>query len=424
MTPSDGDPFDGDPFDDDSNANDSAGKPDGMFGGIFGGMFGGMFGDVFKMFSDQGPVHWDTARQIAATTAGRSQSNVDPLVRIEFSEMTRIVVPHLHAVTGLGDLATLATWEPMPVSPGVWANRTLDDYRPLFTDLASALQPGRTDDTVEPSDSAADPLGSMFANITGMIAPMTMGMTIGSMVGLLAQKSLGQYDLPLPRPASTEFMLVPSTIDGFAQQWGLEVRDVRMWTLIRELVLHQLFELDSIRSSVLDLVRTFIGAFRPDPHAITDKLSSIDVDDPSEIMQSLQRILGDPELLLGAVRSPAQDRMQPELDSLLGLVLGWSDFMTDQVSSRILGNSTHIAEAARRRRIENGDESAFVEKLLGLHLNRRQVDRGRQFVTGVVERAGVTGLQPLYQNRTALPTPSELDAPGLWIARLEISDDA
>jgi uncharacterized protein (DUF2342 family) len=97
--------------------------------------------------------------------------------------------------------------------------------------------------------------------------------------------------------------------------------------------------------------------------------------------------------------------------------------MTDQVSTRILGNTTRIAEAARRRRIESGDETAFVEKLLGLHLNRRQVERGRQFVTGVVERAGTEGLRPLYRDRSTLPTPSELDAPGLWLARLEITGD-
>jgi putative hydrolase len=412
-----------DPFDD-----ESSGRPEGPFGSMFDGMFGGMFGDIFKMFGE-GPIHWDTARQIAATTAtsGNPQVNVDPLVRIEFSNMTRIVIPHLQEVTGFGDLSQMSSWEPMPVTEGVWAHRTLDDYRPLFIDLATALKPGEVASFDPNSDSSepesTDPFGSLFANITGMIAPMTMGMTVGSMVGLLARRSLGQYDLPLPRPAGREFMVVPHAIDSFAQEWNLEIREARMWTLIRELVIHQLFDVESIRSSVLDLVRRFIGAFRPDPQAITDKLSSIEVSDPADVMQSLQRILGDPELLLGAVRSPEQDAIQPELDSLLGLVLGWSDFMTDQVSTRILGNTTRIAEAARRRRIESGDETAFVEKLLGLHLNRRQVERGRQFVTGVVERAGTNGLRPLYRDRSTLPTPSELDAPGLWLARLEITDD-
>lgn len=401
-------------------------------GGLFGGMFGGMFGDIFKMFGDQ-PVHWDTARQIAMTmtTSGRPETNVDPLVRIDFDDMAKIVVPHLQAVTGFGDIAVMSTWQPVPVTTGIWASRTLEDYRPLFTDLAVALNPnapqvatdGSDSDTVDGTDSG-DPLGSLFSSITGLIAPMTMGMTIGSMVGLLARKSLGQYDLPLPRPANREFMVVPGTIDAFANEWNLDVREVRMWTLIRELVIHHLFGVEPIRSAVLELVRSFVGAFRPDPAAIGDKLASIEMDNPAEIMQSLQKILGDPELLLGAVRSPEQDRIQPELDALLGLVIGWSDYMTDQVSARILGPTNNIAEAARRRRIEDGEETTFVERLLGVHLNRRQVERGRMFVAGVVERSGVAGLQPLYASRSALPTPSELDAPGLWLARLEFSDDA
>jgi uncharacterized protein (DUF2342 family) len=97
--------------------------------------------------------------------------------------------------------------------------------------------------------------------------------------------------------------------------------------------------------------------------------------------------------------------------------------MTDAVGSRVLGNPSRIAEAARRRRIESGDETVFVEKLLGLHINRQQVERGRNFVQGVIERMGEGGLAPLYISAANLPTLSELDAPGLWIARLEISEN-
>jgi uncharacterized protein (DUF2342 family) len=95
--------------------------------------------------------------------------------------------------------------------------------------------------------------------------------------------------------------------------------------------------------------------------------------------------------------------------------------MTDAVGSRVLGNPSRIAEAARRRRVESGEETVFVEKLLGLHINRQQVERGRHFVQGVIERNGETGLAPLYVSATNLPTLSELDAPGLWLARLEFS---
>lgn len=411
-------PFDSD--DDDDNSKNMFGN---MFGNMSGNIFGNMpmFGDMMKMFNTQGPIQWDTARQIALVTAtdGQTESNVDPLVRIEYANLARIAGMHVHQITGLGDISTASSVEPVMVTPGAWAQRTLDDYRPLFTQLATALSSHQNDPTDSSSDS--DPFATMFASITNMIAPMTMGMTVGSMVGHLAKKSLGQYDLPLPRPIKNEIAIVPATVDLFAAEWDLPLEDVRMWTLIRELVVHQLYSITHIRDAVTDMVQSFIAGFRPDPSAITDKLSHLDSTDPNELMGSLQKILGDPELMLGAVRSEDQNRLQPQLDALLGLIIGWSDHMTDEVGSRVLGNPSRIAEAARRRRIESGEETVFVEKLLGLHINRQQVERGRNFVQGVIERVGEGGLAPLYVSATNLPTLSELDAPGLWLARLEIT---
>ncbi|MDA2967094.1 MAG: zinc-dependent metalloprotease [Actinomycetota bacterium] len=408
-------PFDSD--DDDNSKN--------MFGSMFGNMFGNMpmFGDMMKMFNTQGPIQWDTARQIALVTAtdGQTEPNVDPLVRIEYANLARIAGMHVHQITGLGDISTASSVEPVMVTPGAWAQRTLDDYRPLFTQLATALSSHQNEPT--DSSSESDPFATMFAGITNMIAPMTMGMTVGSMVGHLAKKSLGQYDLPLPRPVKNEIAIVPATVDTFAAKWDLPLEDVRMWTLIRELVVHQLYSVTHIRDAVTDMVQSFIAGFRPDPSAITDKLSNLDSTDPNELMGSLQKILGDPELMLGAVRSEEQNRLQPQLDALLGLIIGWSDHMTDAVGSRVLGNPSRIAEAARRRRIESGEETIFVEKLLGLHINRQQVERGRNFVQGVIERMGEDGLTPLYVSAASLPTLSELDAPGLWLARLEFSAD-
>jgi uncharacterized protein (DUF2342 family) len=51
-----------------------------------------------------------------------------------------------------------------------------------------------------------------------------------------------------------------------------------------------------------------------------------------------------------------------------------------------------------------------------------QVDRGVAFVEGVIEREGEAGLARLWTSPRALPTPAEVDAPGLWLARLEVDD--
>ena len=60
--------------------------------------------------------------------------------------------------------------------------------------------------------------------------------------------------------------------------------------------------------------------------------------------------------------------------------------------------------------------------LLGIRLGAEQTARGKTFVQGVVDRAGETGLAPLFRDPEAIPTPNEIEAPGLWLARVEGGD--
>ena len=82
--------------------------------------------------------------------------------------------------------------------------------------------------------------------------------------------------------------------------------------------------------------------------------------------------------------------------------------------------ATTPAEAVRRRRVEVTPDDLFVERLLGLQLTQQSVQRGKTFAAGVVDRVGEAGLTELMTKPDALPTPAEIDAPGLWIARLEL----
>ena len=42
---------------------------------------------------------------------------------------------------------------------------------------------------------------------------------------------------------------------------------------------------------------------------------------------------------------------------------------------------------------------------------------------GVVERAGDEALARLWVSPRELPTPAEVDAPGLWLARIELPEE-
>lgn len=382
--------------------------------------FAGMpfFGDLAKALAGQGPLNWDAARQFAtlASTGGTSEPNVDPGVRIGYEALARIAEMHVGDLTGLT--------APPPrlelTTPGVWAQRTLEDYRPLFTELAQSL--GRAPAAAETGlDGVPDGFAAMLGALSQMMAPAMLGMALGSMVGRLATRAFGQYDLPIPRRAD-HLLVVPSTVDAFAAEWSLPVDEMRMWVLAQELTGHAVYAQAPVREAITALVRRHVAAFRPDASAVADAMSSVELDrgDP---MESLQQMFSDPAVLLGAVRSPEQIELAPVLDAATAAVVGYVDYVVDAVAVRVVGgDALRIAEAVRRRRVEATSEDVFVERLLGLHVTAPLVQRGKDFVAGVVDRAGEAVLHRLFTTASGLPTPAELEAPGLWLARLELSD--
>ncbi len=376
-----------------------------------------LFGDLAKAMAGQGPLNWDAARQFAglASNSGGSEPNVDPAVRIALADLARIIEMHVRDLTAIDTVFPEIT----PVTKGVWAQRTLEAYRPLFTELATSLG-RRPESTDVEALTDSDPMMAMMANLSQMMAPAMMGMAVGSMVGRMAGRTFGQYDLPIPR-SDHALLVVPATIDQFATEWALPIDEMRLWVLAQEMIGHTLFNMPPLRDQFTALVRQHVGAFRPDPSAVAEKLSSLDMDDAGDPMQAMQRLLSDPALLLGAVQSPEQALHAPQLDAAVAAVVGTVDYLVDAVAARVIGgDALRIAEAVRRRRLETSPDDVFVERLLGLQLTQDQVQRGKTFTAGVAERVGEGRLTELLGKASPLPTPAELEAPGLWIARLEL----
>ena len=203
----------------------------------------------------------------------------------------------------------------------------------------------------------------------------------------------------------------------------MPVDELRLWVCLQELTGHALLSVPHIHDELIGLISRHVAGFRPDPQSIADKLGDLDVSDGNP-MRALQDTLGDPEVLLGAVQTAEQRAELPRLDALVAVIVGYVDQAVDRAATSLIGSAGQLAEAVRRRRVEASSHDAFVERLFGLTLTRRQVERGRAFVEGVVERAGTAGLDELFVSAAALPTPAEVDAPGLWLARLEFDHPA
>lgn len=383
-----------------------------------------LFGDLARMLQQQGPVAWDTARALAASVAtkGTAEGNVDPMVRMAFEQLVRVADLRVADATGLATSVTGRAVTAVTVTRGTWAARTLDAWRPLFERLAgaqaAAARGGDEGDEGDEGDGD-DPTARMLGGLLQLVAPMMLGMSAGSMVGHLATRAFGQYDMPIPRPPSDDLLFVPANIDEFAAEWSLPADDARLWVCLSEVAHHAVLGVPHVRSRLAELVGDYVAGFRPDSSAFEARIETLDPTD-AESLASVQRLLGDPDFILGTSQTDAQRRLLPRIEALVAVVEGVVDHVMDTAGASLMSSYHQLTEAARRRRVEAGPADRFTSKLFGLDLPQSVYDRGAAFVDGVVERAGREGLERLWQSERELPTPAEVDAPGLWLARIDL----
>jgi len=377
-------------------------------------------GELMRMMQGQGNPSHDAPRQIAHSIAndGRAESNVDPADRMSVEQLVRVAELQVADATSL-DLEKAGPVKVDVVNRSQWADRTIHDYQPMFDALAGSLSASLDLPTDMPTD---DPMAAMMQSMSQMMAPLMSSMTTGTMVGNLARRTLGGYDLPVPRPAREALLIALPNLDAFGDEWSLDRNDLRLWVCLHEVATHAAMSVPHVRDRITSLLMQHAAAFTSDPRGIESKLGDFDLSKGPEAFADIQEILGDPDTILGAVRSPEQEALQPELTALVAAVTGYVDHVMDLIGGKLIGSYSMLTEALRRRRVQADKADRFVERILGLELDSAQYERGTAFANGVIERAGEDGLSRLFSEPTNLPTPNEIDAPGLWLARIDLPD--
>ena len=436
-----------------------------------------MLGDLLRLIRTEGPLQWELAFQLATSVAAGDEPdpNPDPIARIRLEELSAIAELHVSDVTGMVLGSGGSSLKLVPTTRVEWARRSLEAWRPLLDRLASAL----TTTAGAPDASAPGPLGfgpstsraaagpgpggepaevtggspgdegempedpfledhdvskgaapsdedgaedldltEMIGRWTSAMAPAMAAMQVGSVVGHLARRSLGQYDLPLPRTASNDILVVTGNLDRVAEEWSLPTDDLRLWLCAHEMAFHAVLTRPHVAKRLEELVVSHVRLVRPDPRDFEGLLQGID---PGSI-PGLSQIIGDPSLLGDADYgpSPELEKVRAQLASLTAAIAGYAEYVTSVVASRLIGGHAPIGEAMRRRRVGRGEGERVAESLFGLHLDQEDVDRGAAFVQGVLERSGELDLARLWIDERYLPTPAEVDAPGLWLARINL----
>ncbi len=393
---------------------------DPLGGSPFGEGFS--FEDLTKMLSSLGGLGgpagdpWAQARQIAQTVAteGQSEPNLDPKVRMAVEDLARVADLHVRQLPTL-DLHPEARVR--AVTRSTWVSESFSAYRPFMERFGEAM--GEANSAMVAEAGGADPMAAMFGQMFTSMGPMMVAASAGSMIGHLAQHTLGQYDLPVPREGH-EILVVPTAIDDAAAEWAVSVDELRLWVLVHELVSHAVLSTPHVRRQMDALMMDFAAAFRPDPARIADELG--DITDFSQIAHLSQQ-LGDPDTVLSMMRSPAHDLLLPRLDALVAVILGAVDHAVCTICEPLVSDHAAIREHLQSRQVDVAPADKFMERLLGIDITDATLRRGRAFIDGVIERADEGVLTRLWADELDLPTAAEVDAPGLWLARIGLDPE-
>jgi putative hydrolase len=298
-----------------------------------------------------------------------------------------------------------------------WSRTTLRGLEPVLVALATALGKGG-DAPAEPSPSMTpDALLGMFMQ---QLIPLLLGGWAGSMIGFLSHHALGQYDLPLPIAGEPSMLFVVRNVDEFATEWSLPLDELRYALALREVVHGAQRAVPWVREQLVRLCSDFVSAYEIGNDALEVHFADLDPTDPSS-MAALEG-LADPQVLLGAMQSERQKPILDELRRFVAVLEGYTDVVVGRLGERMVASHARIDEALRRQRVERGEAGSFVDRLLGLQLDREHYDAGAAFCQGVLERTDndLEQLNRLWTANTMVPTASELEAPGLWLARIDL----
>jgi len=363
------------------------------------------------MAASSGPINWELARQVGVATALEEGPDPEPTDedRRMLDEAVRVAELQVAGFTGLelpGDIVHV-----QPVRRAEWVGASATSLRSLLEPAAQRMGEALETAMREQMPDDVGPMAGMFTQL----GPLLQGTQVGQVLGFLATRVLGQYDVAVPRQAGAGALLfVISNIARFEHDWSLDPTEFRTSVAIHE-VTHRLeFARPWTSTHFVSLVDDFLSTLTVDVGAIQERLSSLDPTDTEAVERALGGEGGD--ALFGAVLDDEQRLKLGRIQAFMAAAEGYADHVMHALGARLLATHAMIEEAMHRHREDEATDPVF-ERLLGIDMKREQYVTGRRFCNLVVDLTDEATLARMWGSAEALPSLPEIEEPRLWLAR-------
>ncbi|MFL5846659.1 MAG: zinc-dependent metalloprotease [Solirubrobacteraceae bacterium] len=339
-------------------------------------------------------VDWRVARRIATNIAG----DPDPLPVLPGD----LIALCADAERIVSEYAQLEVRTPLPspesVSRAGWAEANLGGMRGVLDPLAGKI------------GKSSGPFGPALQSAGGLV----LGAEVGGLVGFLAQRVLGQYEVPPTDPERpARLLFVAPNLQEAAERMDVDAGRMLHWVALHE-VTHavQFSSVTWLRGHVASLVTELGDALEMK----MDFKSLLRLADTAELRAMVQRLRTDG--VVGVARGPERRALMDRIQATMALIEGHAEHVMDAAGEGVIEGLPELRSALEKRRHNRPPFMRVVEKLMGLEMKMRQYETGKRFCDAVVEQAGIPGLNRAWASPETLPTWAEMEAPETWLQRV------
>lgn len=361
------------------------------------------------MADQPAPVDWSVARRVAVRVAGQeplAASYHYERLATDFAEVTSEAEELVAETTGLRSASGRA--RARVVGRDGWVDANLASFQRLLRPLT-------------------DKMGERMAERQGLRAvPSTIGrraagLEVGVVLGWMATRVLGQYDLLIvededPDDQDVVYYVGPNVL-ALEKRYAFPPREFRLWLALHEVTHRAQFTgIPWLRGHFLSLVQKSLDAVDPDPRRFLDALGRA-VDD----MRSGRSPL-DEGGIATLLASPDQREVFGRIGGLMSLLEGHGDVTMDRAGVGRVPSAPRFSRALRERRSQVGGVAKLLQRLLGIEAKLNQYRQGEAFIAYVEEHGGPDALEAAWRGPEWLPTLAEIRTPQEWLDRVWLSE--
>ncbi len=284
-----------------------------------------------------------------------------------------------------------------------WINANLEAFQRMFAPIEHL-------DLRRPAESFA-------GRLLGGVNQSVLSYEIGLLLGYLARRVLGQYDLALlgREPVSTgKLYYVEPNIRAIEHNLRLPRDDFRMWLALHETT--HAFEFEAypwVRGYFNSLLERYMEFMKEDAEHLKRGARGVRV----FLDRARQRASRDGSWI-EALMSPPQRALFLEMQALMCVVEGYSNHVMNAVGRELLENYELISRRFEERQRQRTPAEQLFARLTGLNVKLEQYRAGERFIDEIVRLGGHPAMHAIWQSPANVPTMDEIREPHRWLERI------